>query len=191
MEAKSTDRLRRIWYGMIYRCHGSKPSTYTALYYRNKGIEVCHEWRNSFEKFKEWAVNSGYSDNLTIDRIDSDGNYCPENCQWLTRAENSKKANIEKARLKTEGHPHYGLWMVAEKIVLFRNYATGRIFYGYKVLETGLYKSEAISRAKELNSAKPWNHTYCYSPTKHYCVGDIANSEDIGCFLKCKPNILY
>lgn len=60
------------------------------------GVIVCPEWRNSFEAFREWALANGYCDNLTIDRIDSNGNYEPSNCQWLSGADNTRKADYER-----------------------------------------------------------------------------------------------
>lgn len=182
MRGDSKSRLYRTWYAMINRCHGAKLPQQTAIHYRDRGITVCCEWRNSFDNFKEWALNSGYSEHLTIDRKNSDGNYCPENCQWLTKSENSKKANIEKERRKNEGHPNNGLWMVAEKISFGHYY--GYPLYGYKVIETGLYKSEALKKVKELSKEKPWEHKYVYSPTQQYRVGDVAEPEDIKCFLR-------
>ena len=93
-------RIDCIWYGMIRRCYSPDLPQDTAIYYRDKGITVCSEWRNSKEKFREWAMKNGYKLGLTIDRIDSDGNYCPENCQWLTKAENSRKAHTVRKKNK-------------------------------------------------------------------------------------------
>lgn len=86
-------RLNGIWRCMKYRCHSESPRNPYARYYRDKGIVVCDEWRSDFKVFEKWAHENGYKEGLSIDRIDSDGNYEPENCRWVTVSENSKKAN--------------------------------------------------------------------------------------------------
>ena len=80
---KSRSRLYRIWQGMRNRCNSR-----TNKYYGNyggRGISVCKDWNNSFENFYKWAISHGYEENLTLDRIDNDGNYEPGNCQWKDR----------------------------------------------------------------------------------------------------------
>ena len=86
----SGERIYRVWQNMIYRCENKNYIEFAR--YGGRGITVCEEWRNNFQAFYDWATSNGYADNLTIDRIDVNGNYEPSNCQWLTRSENSKRS---------------------------------------------------------------------------------------------------
>lgn len=94
-------RLFRIWWGIKLRCE--YPSKADYKYYGAKGIKICKEWQ-TFAPFREWALSHGYNDNLTIDRIDVKGDYCPENCQWLTLEENKKKGFAERDYSKWGKH---------------------------------------------------------------------------------------
>lgn len=86
---ESDNRIYRILSYMKTRCYNTNILGYK--YYGGKGIKVCDEWKNDFLKFKEWALSNGYQDDLSIDRIDSNGDYCPENCRWITLLENSMR----------------------------------------------------------------------------------------------------
>lgn len=93
---KRKTRIYRIWVCMKNRCY---QETYHAFkHYGGRGITVCDEWRNSFESFYKWAISSGYEDNLSIDRIDVNGNYCHENCRFVTMAEQNKNKRTENGR---------------------------------------------------------------------------------------------
>ncbi len=79
-------RLYRIWVGIKTRCYNERQHEAFSKY-GAKGISMCDEWLNSFEAFREWALANGYTDSLTIDRIDPHGSYCPHNCRWATQTE--------------------------------------------------------------------------------------------------------
>lgn len=87
-------RIWNIWTGMRDRC--SRPNNKNYQRYGGRGICVCPEWDSDFQNFYDWSMENGYSDDLTIDRIDNDGNYEPSNCRWVTRKEQTRNRSITK-----------------------------------------------------------------------------------------------
>ena len=83
------NRIYHIWYSMINRCEQKQNDAYKN--YGGRGIKIVNEWKENFAVFEKWALANGYQNDLTIDRIDNDGNYEPSNCQWLTPKENTRK----------------------------------------------------------------------------------------------------
>lgn len=89
----SHTRLHNIWETMRQRCNNPNCSGYHK--YGAKGVRICSEW-NVFENFRDWAFNHGYTDELTLDRIDFKGDYKPSNCRWATQKEqqNNRSNNV-------------------------------------------------------------------------------------------------
>lgn len=90
-------RLYRIMHDMKQRC--LNPNNVNYKHYGARGIKICESWLNDFENFKHWAINNGYKDNLTIERIDFNGNYEPDNCKWILLSEQVK--NTRRTRFIT------------------------------------------------------------------------------------------
>lgn len=98
-----SERLYFVWRGMKQRCAGTAGKS-TKKSYSDKGIKVCDEWLD-YATFRKWAYDHGYHEQpegtpfkeiLSIDRIDPNGDYCPENCRWISFSENSKRVNHKK-----------------------------------------------------------------------------------------------
>lgn len=100
---ESKTRLYKIWKAMRRRCYDTKVKSYDR--YGGRGITVCKEWDDSYEAFRDWSLAHGYDDTLSIDRIDCDGNYEPDNCRWTTMKEQSN--NRKNSRFITyNGETH-------------------------------------------------------------------------------------
>lgn len=102
-------KIYSVYANIKYRCYNSNHHEFHN--YGGKGIIMCDEWlgEDGFINFYEWALNNGYEEGLTIDRKDSNGNYEPNNCQWVTRSENTIKANKVCQHRKADKGTYYGI----------------------------------------------------------------------------------
>lgn len=91
---KIYDKLYHTWNAMKYRCYN--PNSKDFRNYGERGIRICEEWLSDFMIFRNWSLNNGFADNLTIDRIDVNGNYSPQNCRWITVAEQNRNKTTTK-----------------------------------------------------------------------------------------------
>lgn len=89
-------RIYNIYNGIIQRCFNPKATGYEN--YGGRGITVCDEWKRDRQAFFNWAMANGYANELSIDRIDVDGNYCPQNCRWATAHE--QRINQRRMKIK-------------------------------------------------------------------------------------------
>jgi len=112
--ASKDSRLYNIYNAMIHRCYHQNCPSYK--YYGKRGIKICDEWKNDIKAFFDFAYNNGYDDSKTIDRIDSDGDYCPKNCRFVSKKMNRLRALFK--RWKGYDPTDYDVF----------------IFYGYKEL---------------------------------------------------------
>ena len=93
---KPQERLYNIWVGMKQRC--LNPNKHNFPNYGGRGITVCDEWLHDYPAFRDWALNNGYSDVLTIDRINNDAGYSPDNCRWATHKQQNNNRRPRKKK---------------------------------------------------------------------------------------------
>ena len=151
----SEDRLYNIWNSMIGRCYREKSDSYK--HYGGRGIKVCEEWRNSFFAFKGWALSAGYDYNLSrkeqeLDRINNDGDYCPENCRWISTSENNKNKR-SLGRRKTRGNAKnsivFSINGETKPLLDFcEEYGISAQLVTYRVKKKGMTPLEALTSSK-------------------------------------------
>ena len=127
-------RLYSIWTTMKNRVFNSNRKVYKD--YGGRGISICDEWKNDFMSFYTWAMSNGYSDELSIDRIDNDENYTPENCKWTTQTIQNRNRRISKNN--TSGYKGVSYYKKYNKYVAYIKVNNKKIFLGYyKTTEEG------------------------------------------------------
>lgn len=149
-------RIRDIFYGMLTRCYDKELSKKSWHVYGGKGIKVCDEWKNNPKSFEEWSLSHGYKDNLTIDRIDSDKDYCPENCRWITMSENTKRASSIYITVNGETH-NQSEW---SEILGVHKQKIGNVYNKYGIETTIQYIEDKLNGKKTQFDYKPHKKVY-------------------------------
>lgn len=153
----SKTRIYHIYIGMKNRCNNQNTKIYKN--YGGRGINICNEWNSEsgFENFYSWSIKNGYSDELTIDRIDNNGDYCPENCRWTTNKEQQR--NKRNNTIIVYENKSYVLSELAEKTGINGTTLQSRIKSGMSIEEAVNYKKKEIIIAlngKE-NTIREWS----------------------------------
>lgn len=163
MHGKSRTRIYHIYHGILNRCLYPKDQHYKD--YGGRGICVCEEWQgqNGFLNFYKWAMENGYTDELSIDRIDVNGNYCPENCRWAnaTQQQNNKRYNH---RYLVNGE-NLTARQIEEKYGINANTFMGRLY------QMGLTAQEAVD-------FKPRRKTFMYHG-KQYTFDELSKMSGL------------
>ena len=140
---KERKRLKSIYNGMRLRCYNENNVNYK--YYGGKGVTICDEWLLSFENFFDWAINNGYNENLTIDRIDSEKEYSPNNCKWSTKKEQAYNRSMS-VKLTLNGKTMY-MTEWAEELEIDKKILSWRYNNGWS-------DEEILSRPRDYKESK-------------------------------------
>lgn len=144
---RSDNRTYGIWNGMRYRCYNEKSSNY--YLYGKRGIKMCDEWLNDYWAFHEWAMKNGYRDDLTIDRIDPDGDYEPSNCRWATYKQQRDNARDPYTFVENTKIAHYEIDGVSKTMREWcETYGVSEPFVRYRMKKKGMTLKEALETPK-------------------------------------------
>lgn len=121
--------LYKTWHNMRSRC--KNPNTTKYEIYGGKGVRVCKKWDENFVSFYEWSMANGYEKNLTIDRIDSDGDYEPDNCRWVDYK--TQNNNLKSNHTLTYKGKTLSIYAWAREVGLKENTLSERIRRGWSV----------------------------------------------------------
>lgn len=144
---KKYPRIYKAWQSIRQRCNNPNDKDYPD--YGGRGISVCQEWDESPETFVMWALTNGYRDGLSIDRIDVNGDYCPENCRWATWTQQARNKRIEKANKTGVNGVH-----------MDRNKYRATIYVNSKRIDLGRYETlEEAAAARKRGEALYWGVT--------------------------------
>ena len=141
---------------MIGRCHNPKSAPWHN--YGGRGISVCDEWRASYPVFKEWALANGYQSGLELDRANNDGDYCPENCRWVSHKVNSRNTRKVKPYLAFGERKILPEWAEDERCAVDHETLKTRVKRGWDV-EPAILTPITPGRHTRNNFITAWGET--------------------------------
>ena len=140
---QSNTRLYHIWQNMKKRCYDSTNKDYAR--YGQRGIKICKRWLNDFSSFYEWSYKHGYNDTLTIDRVDINKSYTPNNCRWVTPQEQAYNRCTNRNIVYNNENKPIAYWAkqfnISEVVIAYR---LGRGWSVEQTLETPVGKTEKL-----------------------------------------------
>lgn len=152
----SDTRLYEIWRGMKRRCNDDNRKEYHI--YGGRGIKVCKEWETNFGAFRNWALNNGYNDTLTIERNDVNGNYEPSNCRWATKKEQAN--NRRDNKFLTHNGKTLTIAQWAKELNIHENTLRNRIQKGWseeEIFSKTVQSAHDITFNGETKSLRQWS----------------------------------
>ena len=164
-------RLYRTWCGIKARCNNPNAPHYNR--YGQRGIRVCEEWQNSFALFRDWAISSGYDETMTgkeqsLDRIDANGDYCPENCRWISMKDQARNRSDTVYIETSEGR-------IPARVFAEKNEITDYT-YLFRKIKKGESADKILADWK-MKTAKPTTYMDCQEASAFYGVGEQSIRE--------------
>ena len=174
-------KIRLIYFGMKQRCYNENNTTYK--WYGGKGIRICDEWLGDYEgliNFYNWAINNGYEKGLVIDRIDSNKNYCPSNCRWVTQEQNASFISKYNKQIETS------LEKTIQKKNKKRNNKLVKFFKKNLLKKIKKFITRKKKKEQQFYCRKP---NYCLLHNKDYSQQYLFKSQKtVAIFLDLTPN---
>lgn len=143
--------LYKAWKNIKSRCYNKNVPGYR--WYGLKGIVICDEWKNDASKFINWCLEHGWKEGLVIDRIDNTNNYTPDNCQFITRAENCKKVSIDNPGI-FQGSNRRGSLLTEDVVMEIKKY----LLSGYSKKEVRIMFELSRDMIYQIANNKTWKH---------------------------------
>lgn len=152
----SSHPLYKVWGSMKQRCYNSRNKFFKT--YGKKGIRVCDAWKEDFLTFHNWCIDNGWKKGLLLDRIDSDGDYDPKNCQFISLRENALKVRRDRP-LSVDGSNHWKSKLDENKVLDIKK----RLLDGERPVDIALDYPGSIKSIYQIKENRTWKHVKVHS----------------------------